>query len=216
MFDCFFSLEDRLSRAQEHSNAPTPVPFHTSPSTSCSESLPSSQLAWPPVSADVRIRTEQEEKTLNIKQLDWTKDSTDQGKDLSFGRGIHGSCACQPQERGHQNFEAKLICMRLTPCDFHPPITQSFQIGINYETRAYLSNTSDDSSKVNEVYKKLGVDLSDSALKTQAITHKSFAHGSLPTNEKLGYLGKERRGEICALFFCSRDNAKPCLLDLGY
>ncbi|KAG0336683.1 hypothetical protein BG005_004256, partial [Podila minutissima] len=60
---------------------------------------------------------------------------------------------------------------------------------INYETRAYLSNTSDDAAKVNEVYKKLGVDLSDSGLKTQAITHKSFAHGSLPTNEKLGYLG---------------------------
>ncbi|KAF9305902.1 hypothetical protein BGZ74_008360 [Mortierella antarctica] len=61
---------------------------------------------------------------------------------------------------------------------------------INYETRAYLSNTSDDAAKVNEVYKKLGVDLSDSGLKTQAITHKSFAHGSLPTNEKLGYLGR--------------------------
>ncbi|KAF9340591.1 hypothetical protein BGZ91_001211 [Linnemannia elongata] len=25
---------------------------------------------------------------------------------------------------------------------------------------------------------------------TQSITHKSFSHGSLPTNEKLGYLGR--------------------------
>ncbi|KAG0346115.1 hypothetical protein BG004_002404 [Podila humilis] len=63
---------------------------------------------------------------------------------------------------------------------------------INYEARAYLSSTSEDqsSAKVNEVYKNLGLDLSDSALKTQAITHKSFAHGSVPTNERLGLLGR--------------------------
>ncbi|KAF9425590.1 hypothetical protein BGZ94_007396, partial [Podila epigama] len=61
---------------------------------------------------------------------------------------------------------------------------------LNYESRAFYSNTQDDSTKVNDVYKKLGVDLSDPLLKIQAVTHKSFAHGSLPTNEKLGYLGR--------------------------
>lgn len=66
-------------------------------------------------------------------------------------------------------------------------------LGIQYEARAYLSNTSttqDSSAKVGAVYKRLGVDLSDSSLMTQSITHKSFSHGSVPTNERLGYLGK--------------------------
>ncbi|KAF9115778.1 hypothetical protein BGX27_006389 [Mortierella sp. AM989] len=62
---------------------------------------------------------------------------------------------------------------------------------INYETRAYMSsNTTEDAAKVSAVYKRLGVDLSDSSLMTQSITHKSFSHGSVPTNEKLGYLGR--------------------------
>ncbi|KAF9359612.1 hypothetical protein BGX26_011948 [Mortierella sp. AD094] len=60
---------------------------------------------------------------------------------------------------------------------------------INYEARAYTTNT-EDAAKVNAVYKRLGVELSDPSLMTQAITHKSFAHGSVPTNEKLGYLGR--------------------------
>ncbi|KAG0212064.1 hypothetical protein BGX28_006962 [Mortierella sp. GBA30] len=60
---------------------------------------------------------------------------------------------------------------------------------INYETRAYLSNSSTD-VKVSAVYKRLGVDLSDPSLMMQAVTHKSFAHGSVPTNEKLGHLGR--------------------------
>ncbi|KAI8600580.1 ribonuclease-III-like-domain-containing protein [Dissophora ornata] len=67
-------------------------------------------------------------------------------------------------------------------------------IGINYEARAYMSNNTstsqEDSAKVSAVYKRFGVDLSDSSLMTQAITHKSFAHGSVPTNEKLGHLGR--------------------------
>ncbi|KAF9291932.1 hypothetical protein BGZ88_006650 [Linnemannia elongata] len=58
-----------------------------------------------------------------------------------------------------------------------------------YEVRAY-STSGDDSAKVSAVYKRLGVDLSDASLMTQSITHKSFSHGSLPTNEKLGYLGR--------------------------
>ncbi|KAK3842790.1 MAG: ribonuclease-III-like-domain-containing protein [Linnemannia gamsii] len=58
-----------------------------------------------------------------------------------------------------------------------------------YEVRAY-STSGDDSAKVSAVYKRLGVDLSDASLMTQSITHKSFAHGSVPTNEKLGYLGR--------------------------
>ncbi|KAG0310806.1 hypothetical protein BGZ97_012303 [Linnemannia gamsii] len=58
-----------------------------------------------------------------------------------------------------------------------------------YEVRAY-STLRDDSDKVSAVYKRLGVDLSDASLMTQSITHKSFSHGSLPTNEKLGYLGR--------------------------
>ncbi|KAK3808331.1 MAG: ribonuclease-III-like-domain-containing protein [Benniella sp.] len=64
---------------------------------------------------------------------------------------------------------------------------------IQYEARAYLSNTSttqDSSAKVGAVYKRFGVDLSDSSLMTQSITHKSFSHGSVPTNERLGYLGR--------------------------
>ncbi|KAF9987819.1 hypothetical protein BGZ65_001673 [Modicella reniformis] len=64
---------------------------------------------------------------------------------------------------------------------------------INFETRAYLSNnstTQDNSSEVGAVYKRLGVDLSDASLMTQAITHKSFSHGSVPTNERLGHLGR--------------------------
>lgn len=90
----------------------------------------------------------------------------------------------------------------------HQKKTKQTNLGINYETRAYLSNTSDDASKVNEVYKKLGVDLSDSGLKTQAITHKSFAHGSLPTNEKLGYLGKQGRKKARTIIFLLRRNLR--------
>ncbi|KAG0300997.1 hypothetical protein BGZ98_008706 [Dissophora globulifera] len=46
------------------------------------------------------------------------------------------------------------------------------------------------SEKLSTVYKRLGVDLSDASLMAQAITHKSFAHASVPTNEKLGQLGR--------------------------
>lgn len=70
----------------------------------------------------------------------------------------------------------------------------SFSLGINYEARAYLSNSSttqDDSTRVSAVYKRLGVDLSDASLMAQSITHKSFSHGSVPTNERLGHLGKK-------------------------
>lgn len=129
--------------------------------------------------------------------------------------GVHA----KPPREGTPKFRNKADQHGIDTLRLPLPSTQTFQIGINYETRAYLSNTSDDSSKVNEVYKKLGVDLSDSALKTQAITHKSFAHGSLPTNEKLGYLGKEkkkRRDRHLFFYFYSRHNKKPCLLHLGY
>ncbi|KAG0262707.1 hypothetical protein BG011_009837 [Mortierella polycephala] len=61
---------------------------------------------------------------------------------------------------------------------------------INNEARAYNSTSTDDSAKVSAVYKRLGVDISDSSLMTQAVTHKSFAHGAVPTNEKLGHLGR--------------------------
>ncbi|KAF9929870.1 hypothetical protein FBU30_001119 [Linnemannia zychae] len=58
-----------------------------------------------------------------------------------------------------------------------------------YEARAY-STSGDDSAKVSAIYKRLGFDLSDPSLMTQSITHKSYAHGSLPTNERLGYIGR--------------------------
>ncbi|KAI1319308.1 hypothetical protein EDD11_004445 [Mortierella claussenii] len=64
---------------------------------------------------------------------------------------------------------------------------------INYEARAYLSNNSTSTehpSKVNDVYKRLGVELSDPELMSQALTHKSFAHASVATNERLGLLGR--------------------------
>ncbi|GJJ69059.1 large subunit ribosomal protein L15 [Entomortierella parvispora] len=64
---------------------------------------------------------------------------------------------------------------------------------INYESRAFLStkNSNQDAQKIAQVYERLGFGLSDSNLMTQAVTHKSFAHGSLPTNEKLSYLGRQ-------------------------
>ncbi|KAG0230145.1 hypothetical protein BGW42_001132 [Actinomortierella wolfii] len=66
----------------------------------------------------------------------------------------------------------------------------------NYEARAFFttgvnaSEASEDVKKVGEVYSRFGVQLSDPALMTQSITHKSYKHGSLPTNEKLSYLGR--------------------------
>ncbi|KAF9432651.1 hypothetical protein BGZ76_010505 [Entomortierella beljakovae] len=63
---------------------------------------------------------------------------------------------------------------------------------LNNETRAFLSTSSvsADAAKVGAVYERLGVNLSDPSLMTQSVTHKSFAHGSVPTNETLGYLGR--------------------------
>ncbi|KAG0056232.1 hypothetical protein BGZ83_005964 [Gryganskiella cystojenkinii] len=61
---------------------------------------------------------------------------------------------------------------------------------INYESRAFLSTENNDVEKISKVYERLGLEISDPKLMTQAVTHKSFAHGSLPTNEKLGYLGR--------------------------
>ncbi|KAF9164369.1 hypothetical protein DFQ27_001868 [Actinomortierella ambigua] len=66
----------------------------------------------------------------------------------------------------------------------------------NYEARALFttgvnpSEASEDSKRVGEVYSRFGIQLSDPSLMTQSITHKSFKHGSLPTNEKLSYLGR--------------------------
>ncbi|KAF9965625.1 hypothetical protein BGZ70_004422 [Mortierella alpina] len=57
---------------------------------------------------------------------------------------------------------------------------------INYEARTY--STSSDNEKVSAVYQRLGLDFSDPSLMTQSVTHKSFAHGTVPTNEKLGLL----------------------------
>ncbi|KAF9586700.1 hypothetical protein BGW38_008623 [Lunasporangiospora selenospora] len=50
--------------------------------------------------------------------------------------------------------------------------------------------TAEETAKVNSVYQRMGVDLSDAELMTQAVTHKSFAHGSVPTNERLTHLGR--------------------------
>ncbi|KAG0243663.1 hypothetical protein BGX31_010363 [Mortierella sp. GBA43] len=64
---------------------------------------------------------------------------------------------------------------------------------VHYEARAYLSNsttTNEDSAKVSAVYKRLGVDISDPSLMTQSITHKSYSHASVPTNERLSHLGR--------------------------
>ena len=76
---------------------------------------------------------------------------------------------------------------------FVSPMDNDSFLGINYESRAFLStdNSSNDVEKITKVYERLGFGLSDSKLMTQAVTHKSFAHGSVPTNEKLSYLGKE-------------------------
>ncbi|KAF9899321.1 hypothetical protein BX616_003101, partial [Lobosporangium transversale] len=64
---------------------------------------------------------------------------------------------------------------------------------INHEARAYLSTkptSQEDTVKASAVYKRLGIELSDPELMTQSITHKSFAHATVPTNERLGALGR--------------------------
>lgn len=46
-----------------------------------------------------------------------------------------------------------------------------------------------DGSDMREIATRLGLDLSDSLL-TQTFTHKSYKHGSVPTNERLETIGR--------------------------